>query len=194
MTKEEKQYLLEISRRTLEKYFKEKSILVLEEDSLKFPLLKEKRGVFVTLTKNGQLRGCIGNLIADKPVYQAIIENSLASALFDPRFPSLEKEELKDIKIEISVLSELKLLPSFKDINELIKYLEKKKPGLVIKKGANEATFLPQVWEELETAEDFLSQLCLKAGLEPDAWKKLDLIMFEYEVEKVKEENQKENK
>lgn len=194
MTKEEKQYLLEISRRTLEKYFKEKSILVLEEDSLKFPLLKEKRGVFVTLTKNGQLRGCIGNLIADKPVYQAIIENSLASALFDPRFPSLEKEELKDIKIEISVLSELKLLPSFRDINELIKYLEKKKPGLVIKKGANEATFLPQVWEELETAEDFLSQLCLKAGLEPDAWKKLDLIMFEYEVEKVKEENQKENK
>ncbi|HPC31188.1 MAG TPA: AmmeMemoRadiSam system protein A [Candidatus Paceibacterota bacterium] len=194
MTKEEKQYLLEISRRTLEKYFKEKSILVLEEDSLKFPLLKEKRGVFVTLTQNGQLRGCIGNLIADKPVYQAIIENSLASALFDPRFPSLEKEELKDIKIEISVLSELKLLPSFKDINELIKYLEKKKPGLVIKKGANEATFLPQVWEELETAEDFLSQLCLKAGLEPDAWKKLDLIMFEYEVEKVKEENQKENK
>jgi len=190
MTKEEKQYLLEISRRTLEKYFKEKSILVLEEDSLKFPLLKEKRGVFVTLTQNGQLRGCIGNLIADKPVYQAIIENSLASALFDPRFPSLEKEELKDIKIEISVLSELKLLPSFKDI----KYLEKKKPGLVIKKGANEATFLPQVWEELETAEDFLSQLCLKAGLEPDAWKKLDLIMFEYEVEKVKEENQKENK
>jgi len=194
MTKEEKQYLLEISRRTLEKYFKEKSILVLEEDSLKFPLLKEKRGVFVTLTQNGQLRGCIGNLIADKPVYQAIIENSLASALFDPRFPSLEKEELKDIKIEISVLSELKLLPSFKDINELIKYLEKKKPGLVIKKGANEATFLPQVWEELKTAEDFLSQLCLKAGLEPDAWKKLDLIMFEYEVEKVKEENQKENK
>ena len=194
MTKEEKQYLLEISRRTLEKYFKEKSILVLEEDSLKFPLLKEKRGVFVTLTQNGELRGCIGNLIADKPVYQAIIENSLASALFDPRFPSLEKEELKDIKIEISVLSELKLLPSFKDINELIKYLEKKKPGLVIKKGANEATFLPQVWEELETAEDFLSQLCLKAGLEPDAWKKLDLIMFEYEVEKVKEENQKENK
>ncbi len=194
MTKEEKQYLLEISRRTLEKYFKEKSILVLEEDSLKFPLLKEKRGVFVTLTQNGQLRGCIGNLIADKPVYQAIIENSLASALFDPRFPSLEKEELKDIKIEISVLSELKLLPSFRDINELIKYLEKKKPGLVIKKGANEATFLPQVWEELETAEDFLSQLCLKAGLEPDAWKKLDLIMFEYEVEKVKEENQKENK
>ncbi len=187
MTQEEKQYLLEISRRTLEKYLKEKSILVLEEDSLKFPLLKEKRGVFVTLTKNGELRGCIGNLTADKPVYQAIIENSLASALFDPRFPSLENDELKDITIEISILSELNPLPSFKDAIELIKYLEKKKPGLVIKKGTNEATFLPQVWEELKTPEEFLSQLCLKAGLEPHAWKKLDLTMFEYEVEKIKE-------
>lgn len=194
MTQEEKQYLLEISRRTLEKYLKEKSILVLEEDSLKFPLLKEKRGVFVTLTKNGELRGCIGNLTADKPVYQAIIENSLASALFDPRFPSLENDELKDITIEISILSELNPLPSFKDAIELIKYLEKKKPGIVIKKGANEATFLPQVWEELKTPEEFLSQLCLKAGLEPYAWKKLDLTMFEYEVVKIKEENQKENK
>ncbi|HOK17193.1 MAG TPA: AmmeMemoRadiSam system protein A [Candidatus Paceibacterota bacterium] len=188
MTKEEKQYLLEISRRTLEKYLKEKSILVLEEDNFKFPLLKEKRGVFVTLTKNGELRGCIGNLTADKPVYQAIIENSLASALFDPRFPPLDKDELQDITIEISILSELKPLPSYNDVNELIKYLEKKKPGLVIKKGLNEATFLPQVWEELKTPEEFLSQLCLKAGLEPYVWKNLDITMFEYKVEKAKEE------
>lgn len=189
MTKKEKQYLLNLSRRTLEKYFREKSILAIDEDSLEFPILKEKRGVFVTLTKNNQLRGCIGNLKGDKPVYQALIENTLAAALFDPRFPPLQEDELEDIKIEISLLSELKPISSFKDIKELIKYLKKKKPGLVIKKNFHEATFLPQVWKELKNPEEFLSHLSLKAGLGTEGWKLPEVEFLEYEVEEIQEEN-----
>ncbi|MGC8880739.1 MAG: AmmeMemoRadiSam system protein A [Minisyncoccia bacterium] len=184
MTKKEKQYLLNLSRRTLEKYLKEKSILAVDEDSLSFPILKEKKGIFITLLKNNKLRGCIGNLRGDKPVYQAIIENTLAAALFDPRFSPLEENELKDLKIEISLLSELKPLPYTQE-KELLKYLKKKKPGIVIKKNLKEATFLPQVWKELKDPEEFLSQVCLKAGLSAEAWKKRGIEIFEYEVEKI---------
>lgn len=191
MTKKEKQYLLDLSRRTLEKYLKEKSILAIEEDNLALPILQEKRGVFITIFKNGQLRGCIGNLRGDKPVFLSVIENTLAAALFDPRFPPLEEKELKDIKIEISLISQLKPLTLTKDINQLIKYLKKKKPGLVIKKNLNEATFLPQVWKELKEPEEFLSHLCLKAGLGAEAWKFPGIEITEYEVEEIQEENKK---
>ncbi len=189
MTKKEKEYLLKLSRRTLEKYLKEKSILSIDEEDLKYPILKEKRGVFVTLLKNGELRGCIGNLMADKPVYQAIIENTLAAALFDPRFPPVEEEELKDIKIEISLLSNLQPVKEFKDLDSLFSYLKKRKPGLFIQKNSKGATFLPQVWEDLKNPEEFLSHLCLKAGLKEDSYKDKNLIMLEYQVEKVQEEN-----
>jgi len=187
MTKSEKKYLLELSRRTLEKYLKEKTILAIDEESLVFPLLKEKKGVFITLYKDNQLRGCIGNLYSEKPIFESIIENTLASALFDPRFPPLEEDELENIKISISVLTEPKPLPQFKDIKELLNYLKKKKPGLVIKKGESEATFLPQVWKELKNPEEFLTHLCLKAGLNPQSWKNSDLTFLEYEVEEIQE-------
>lgn len=158
--------------------------MAIDEDSLSLPILQEKRGVFVTLLKNNKLRGCIGNLRGDRPVYQALIENTLAAALFDPRFSPLEENELKDLKIEISLLSEIKPI-HYNDEKELLKYLQKKKPGIVIKKNLNEATFLPQVWKELKKPEEFLSQLCLKAGLGAEAWKKPGIEIFEYEVEKI---------
>jgi len=186
LSSKDKKYLLQLAQRTLQKYFQEGKRIKLETEDLS-PSLKEKKGVFVTLEENGQLRGCIGNLRPDKAIYQAVIDNSLASALFDPRFPSVTASELPAIKIEVSILSPLERLASFNSSQQLLDYLEKNKPGLLIKKGNQQATFLPQVWEELPEAKSFLQHLCQKAGMDSQEWKKMDLEIYEYKVEKFKQ-------
>ncbi|HZI95659.1 MAG TPA: AmmeMemoRadiSam system protein A [Candidatus Paceibacterota bacterium] len=187
MNKENKEYLLKIARRAMQKYFQDEGIFQVEEDELP-QSLKGKKGTFVTLWKNNELRGCIGNLESEKSIYQSVIDNCLASALLDPRFTALKSDELNNIKIEISILSELKKFPNFTDHDSFLKYLNKYKPGLLIKKGAYQATFLPQVWEDLNFAELFISHLCEKAGLEKDEWKKMDLEIYQYSAEVFKEE------
>jgi len=102
--------------------------------------------------------------------------------MLDSRFTPLKNDELNDIKIEISVLSKLKKLPDFTNLDTFLKYLDKYKPGLLIKKGG-----LPQVWEDLTSAELFISYLCEKAGLEKDEWKKMDLEVYQYSAEVFKE-------
>lgn len=193
MNKKDKEYLLQLARRSIQKYLQNQKMLKIEEDKLP-QTLKEKRGIFVSLWKNQELRGCIGNLEGDKPIYQSIIDNSLASAFLDPRFAALQENELNDIKIEISVLSELKKLPDFASPEHFLDYLNKHRPGLFIlrqkpeKKATFQATFLPQVWEDLKTAETFISRLCKKAGLDEDEWKKMDLEVYGYKAEVFKEE------
>lgn len=186
MNKEEQKYLLQLARRTLEKHFQDKKILQIESDDLSNSLNK-MRGVFVSLFKDKELRGCIGNLKGDRPIFQGVIENSLASALFDPRFEPLREDELKDLKIEISVIEPMKKIPEFQNLQDLLNYLNENHPGIVIKKGTFQATFLPQVWEELIKAEDFLSHLCKKAGLAKDEWKNMNLDIYEYKVNNFKE-------
>ena len=187
MNKENKEYLLKIARRAMQKYFQDEGVFQVEEDELP-QSLKEKRGTFVSLWKNNELRGCIGNLESEKSIYQSVIDNCLASALLDSRFTALKSNELNDIKIEISILSELKKLSNFTNYDSFLKYLNKYKPGLLIKKGTYQATFLPQVWEDLNSAELFISHLCEKAGLEKDEWKKMDLEIYRYSAEVFKEE------
>jgi AmmeMemoRadiSam system protein A len=179
-------YLLQLSRRAIEKYLISQMLLNLDESDLAKELLK-KRATFVTLTKNQELRGCMGELEAQKPLYQSVIDNSLASAFLDPRFNPVTLNELKQINIEISILSPLNKIPAFNSIQKLLNYLEQNKPGLLIKKNGFQATFLPQVWEELPHPQDFLSQLCLKAGLQEKEWQNLDLEISEYQVEKFQE-------
>ena len=190
MTQIEHKYLLSLSRRVIKKYLSERSVLTLEQESLPSDFLRDKRGVFVTLTINNELRGCIGNLEPEKPIYQAVIDNSLAAAFYDPRFPPLTILELQKAKIEISILGPLKKL-QFSAAEQLANYLKQKKPGLLIKKNFNQATFLPQVWLELSEPEEFLQQLCLKAGLDRESWKDLTLEIYEYEVEKFQEGDSK---
>ena len=131
--------------------------------------LKEKQGCFVTLTINGQLHGCIGHILPVQELYKDLIENACSAAFSDPRFMPLTKAEFEKVKIEVSLLDLPRKL-NYKTTDELLNYLAKNKPGVIIKKGLNQATFLPQVWEELPQAEDFLSHLCLKAGLPADEW------------------------
>jgi len=192
MTEKNKKYLLSLARRTLEKYLLERQVIEIDEEFLDEEL-KEKRGVFVTLTEDNQLRGCIGNLFPLKPLYQAVIDNALSSAFLDNRFLPLTLEELDKIKIEISVLSPLKELPSFSSKEDFLIYLQNKKPGLYFIRNGFQATFLPQVWEEIENPQEFLSHLFLKGDLEKDYWEKekiwenKSITLYEYSVESFKE-------
>jgi len=178
-------FLLKLAKRTIQNYLETQQVLIFDPDDLPSKTFLEKRGVFVTLTKDGELRGCIGNLEPRLPIYQAVIENSLAAAFCDPRFPALAKDELEEIEIEISILSPLKKIPKMPSL-KLLTYLEKNKPGLVLKLGKQSATFLPQVWEELTQPEKFLTHLSLKAGLELNSWQDSQTELYEYQVKIIK--------
>lgn len=134
-----------------------------------YPQLKEKGASFVTLNKepNEQLRGCIGSLQAYQPLYKDIISNAQSAALRDPRFNPLSPEELKHIKIEVSILSEPEPL-AYKDVDDLKKKIVPNEDGVVLKLNGNQATYLPQVWEQLPRFDDFFTSLCQKAGLNSD--------------------------
>lgn len=170
-TKEEKDFLLKLTRRTIEHFFDAKEKLKIADEEVPFDQLKEKRAAFVTLTQNNNLRGCIGSLEPAIPLYEEIIDKSFSAAFRDPRFIPLAKEELAKTKIHISILTVPRPL-SFQDQQDLLRKLIPKKDGVVLKKGINSATYLPKVWEELPAKEDFLTSLCHKAGLPIDTWKK----------------------
>jgi len=156
----------------------------LEPDLSEIPagLLEEKRGVFVTLQKTGRLRGCIGNIEPAKPVLEGVRENALHAALDDSRFSPVTPEELADIDIEVSLLTVPEKL-DHSDARDLLRQVIPFRHGVIVEKGSHRATFLPQVWEQLPDPESFLTQLCLKARLDPDAWHTRDLTVFIYEVQ-----------
>ncbi len=139
---------------------------------LLYPELKEKRAVFVTINKRGGLRGCIGSLIAYRPLLEDLIENAKSAAFKDPRFPPLTKEEFesKDLEIEISILT-----PSYelvyKDVEDLRSKIKPNVHGVILSIQNYRATFLPQVWEQLPTFDSFFAHLCQKAGLSGDCLK-----------------------
>lgn len=161
LSQEEKKELLALARKTIEGYVtkKEKS-----NYSSNNPHFLQESGAFVTIKKHGMLRGCIGNFYANQPLYKTIEEMAIAAATQDPRFPSLTQEEIKDIDLEISVLSPLQKTT---DINEI----KVGKHGIYIIKGLNRGVLLPQVAVEYGWDRDtFLDQTCRKAGLPTDAW------------------------
>ena len=175
LNKEQQKKLLKIARQTLEAYIKEGKIPQFGE---KDPELLKPYGAFVTLRKGKELRGCIGHIIGSKPLYELIRDMAIASSTQDPRFPPVTEEELKSIKIEISVLSEPKLTKGHKEI-------ELGKHGVIVQSGFNQGVYLPQVATETGwKKEQFLSSLCLhKAGLPADAWKNKDTNLYIFEAE-----------
>lgn len=144
--------------------------------------LNQKRGCFVTLHKNNNLRGCIGNIEPVYPLISGVKENAINAAFRDPRFPALKADELAEIDIEISVLTVPEPL-DYKDPEDLKSKLTPGVHGVILSKGSHKSTFLPQVWKQLPDKEIFLSQLCLKAGLNKDSWKDDKLEVKIYEVE-----------
>ena len=139
-------------------------------------------GVFVTLTRSGQLRGCIGNLKSTDALVSGIRRNAINSAFHDPRFTPLSASELDEIEIEISILSEPQPL-KYHDADDLLNTLRPHVDGVIIRKEAASATFLPQVWEQLPRPQDFLTHLCMKAGLASDAWQHSQLEVSRYQVQ-----------
>jgi len=149
------------------------------------PALQQNGASFVTLTKNGQLRGCIGSLQAYQPLALDVQERAVQAAVEDPRFPPLRPEELPAIEIEVSRLTEP--VPLYYDRPEdLPKLLHPRVDGVILQDGFRRATFLPQVWDELPDPEEFLSHLCLKMGAHPDLWRRKMLNVQIYHVEEFK--------
>jgi AmmeMemoRadiSam system protein A len=124
---------------------------------------------FVTLTQDGQLRGCIGTLEAHRPLGADIRSNARAAAFFDPRFPPLRADELDRTRIEVSVLSVPEPI-QFSDRADLVAQLRPGVDGLILDADQGHATFLPQVWDQLPEPEVFLRHLLRKAGLPAQYW------------------------
>jgi AmmeMemoRadiSam system protein A len=141
---------------------------------------------FVTLTQNGQLRGCIGSLEAYRALAVDVAENALAAAFRDPRFAPLERNELTRTRVEVSLLAAAQTI-DFVDEDDAIAQLRPGVDGVILSYGSRRATFLPQVWESLPEAHRFIAQLKLKAGLPADFWSP-EVSLARYEVKKWKED------
>jgi len=167
----ESKYCTALARRSIDFALLNDSLFKLSADEVKSvpKKLLEKKACFVTLTTSGDLRGCIGHLVAIQALYLDIIENAFSAAFSDPRFSVLSKKEFQKTKIEVSVLTNPEEL-KFSSPDELLEKIVAGKDGLIITKGQRSATFLPSVWEELPKKEDFLSHLCMKAGLSDEEW------------------------
>ncbi len=149
------------------------------------PELDLPGATFVTLTIQGQLRGCIGSLQAHRSLLNDVRANAVASARHDPRFYPLEKEEMAQIRVEVSLLTAPEPLP-FLDETDLLNKLVPKEDGIILTCGTHRATFLPQVWEQLPDPQLFLAHLKQKAGL-PSTTPIEQFTVQRYRVKKWKE-------
>jgi AmmeMemoRadiSam system protein A len=149
--------------------------------------LKQQGACFVTLTQQDQLRGCIGTLEAHRSLLDDVKNNATAAAFKDPRFSPLTDEESKLTEIEISLLSAMQAL-DFSDEQEALAQLQPGIDGVVFESGHYRSTFLPQVWQQLPTTEDFIAHLKRKAGLDANFWDD-QVKLSRYTVSKWKERN-----
>jgi AmmeMemoRadiSam system protein A len=185
LTEEEGRYLLSVARRTIEqKIFNLETQI--EYDALDSSKFSKKRGTFVTLTIDDGLRGCIGNIIPQESLLDGIKANAINAAFRDPRFNPLSDKEWEKVKIEISILTDPEPL-DYSNRKDLLEKMRPGKDGVILKKGYNQATFLPQVWEQLPEKKEFLNHLCLKAGLNSKEWEKEKLEVLTYQVQAFEE-------
>lgn len=157
----DQEYLLRLARQALEESVRHSRLPKVEVPP---GVLQERCGAFVTLLKGGHLRGCIGYIEAQKPLYQTVCECALAAALRDPRFDAVSPGELPSLRLEISVLSPLMAI--------VPEEIEVGRHGLLVSRGYQRGLLLPQVAVEWKwDRKQFLEETCLKAGLPPDAWR-----------------------
>ena len=167
ISEQQKNQLLNIARNTIESIFSGKKVSKpnYEEDAI----LNTKSGVFVTLTIDEKLRGCIGYIISDRPLYDTLSDAAVQAAMNDPRFPSLTKDELDKIKIEISILSEPFPMKNYDEI-------EIGKHGLILEEAGMRGLLLPQVpIEHNMNREEFLDAICQKSGFHSGLWREKEL-------------------
>lgn len=183
VTKEQGEQLLHVAREAIAEKLGEKITKKTQDITAD---LRIRSGTFVTLKIDGQLRGCIGNLEPVDSIYDSIHRNALNAAFHDYRFPELTSQELAKVEIDISILTQPQPL-KYIDGSDLVAKLRPGIDGVILKLGNCSATFLPQVWEQLPRAEDFLGHLCRKAGLSPTAWQDRHPEVAIYQVQCFKE-------
>lgn len=184
-----KEKLLQLTRKIIEEFVKNGKIYEINEDLEKE--FFENKGVFISIYKidNSKkvLRGCMGRPYPDKPLIKNLIEAAIDSTM-DPRFLPLSEDELKDIMIEVSILTKPEEI-KVNDPKEYLNLIEQGKDGLIIERNGRAALFLPQVWEYFSSKIEFLSNLCLKAGLSSNDWLKKDCKIYKFNAEVISEEN-----
>jgi AmmeMemoRadiSam system protein A len=156
--------LIDIAKRAIAEEFEGKKEIDREALLAKYPELGEPGAVFVTLRENSSLRGCIGSIVAHRPLIDDLIHNARAAAFSDPRFSPLQPYEFPLVDIEISLLTPPERV-EYADREDLKRIVVPGVDGIIIRKGAYQATYLPSVWEELPDFESFFSTLCRKAGM-----------------------------
>lgn len=181
LTPEEQKLLLELARQAIQEAVCGNFITPLDLTRLT-PRLQEIRSSFVTLTIQGELRGCIGSLESYQPFVEDVREHAVAAALQDYRFPPVCLDELSKIRIEISRLTAPCLL-CYDCQEDLPAILRPEIDGVVLRDGLQRATFLPQVWSKIPDPEAFLNQLCLKLDAAPNIWRLKKLEVYTYQVE-----------
>jgi AmmeMemoRadiSam system protein A len=185
LTDVEKQTLLRLAREAMECGVRGKKLPPLDDASLT-PRLREQGASFVTLTIDGDLRGCIGALEAYQPLADDVREHAIAAALEDPRFPPVDETELDRIKLEVSRLTAPHPLEYSSSADLLVK-LRPHVDGVILKSDFRRATFLPQVWEKIPDPEDFLDHLCAKMGAKSNLWRNTKVRVYVYQVEEFHE-------
>ena len=179
-----KEILLKIANDSINSKFDE-SVKIDKDELLKnYPFLEEAAACFVTLNLNGELRGCIGSLEAYDMLIDDLIANAYNAAFLDPRFLELTPAEYEKVDLEISVLTPA-LKIDYKDSDDLKSKIKVGVHGVVLEKGDNRSTFLPQVWEQLPTFEEFIEKLLFKGSFEENSLES-GIDVFVYEVIKVK--------
>jgi uncharacterized protein (TIGR00296 family) len=165
LTLEEGRKAVKLARKAIEEYLANRKIIKERLEGV----FSQKRGVFTTLIKHGELRGCIGFPYPIKRLDEAIIESAISAAVDDPRFEPVRLREMNEIIVEITILTEPEKINA--KPQDLPKFVEIGKHGLLVKKGLFSGLLLPQVAVEFGfDSEEFLSQTCMKAGLPPDCW------------------------
>lgn len=185
LTLEEREFLLCLARQALELGVHSQPLPPLDLESIP-PRLREPGASFVTLTRKGELRGCVGALEPYMPLAEDVREHAVAAALQDFRFPPVTPRELPEIEIEISRLTAPEPL-DYTRPEELPSRIRPGIDGVVLRDGLRRATFLPQVWEKLPRPEDFLGHLCLKMGVDAGYWRYKKLQVSTYQVEEFHE-------
>jgi AmmeMemoRadiSam system protein A len=181
LTAAQRQCLLRLARSSVEAACRQLDLGPLNPGDLEAPLL-ELRACFVTLEMHSRLRGCIGHLIPQKPLYEAVVEAARQAALADPRFAPVQPNELPDITIEISLLSPVTPL-TYRSTADLLSQLQPHRHGVVLQFEDRTSTFLPQVWEQMPDKITFLDHLAVKGGWQPHAWRDAHAHLSVYEVE-----------
>ena len=185
LTKEDGNVLIETVKKSIKEYIMNNTMITPPQDCSEN--LQENLGVFVTLNKNKSLRGCIGYLEPTGPLINTVIGVSISAATSDPRFPKLTKKELSEIEIEVTVLTKPKII-QVSNPSEYPNKITIGEDGLIIEKGMHKGLLLPQVATEHNMdSEEFLSNTCVKAGLDPKSWLNEDVKIYSFQGQIFKE-------